>query len=354
MIARRIATVLAFLTMLAAAAVALDPAPASAQTAGQVPGNSLGGTSDSEFWRQIRNGQQGQVTIPNARAGVLIQSEGDNWRSARNGPVSTYGAWVLLGAVIVIAGFFAIRGRIRIHDGPSGVTVERFKAVERFAHWLMAGSFVILGLTGLNVMYGRYVLKPVIGPDAFAAITLAGKYAHNYVAFAFMAGLVLAFVLWLRHNLPDRSDIVWMLKGGGIFSSAHPPARKFNAGQKILFWLVMLGGLSISLSGISLLFPFEFGLFAKTFAALNTLGLDLPTNLSAMEEMQLGQLWHAVMAVFLVAVIIAHIYIGSLGMEGAFDAMGTGQVDVNWAREHHSLWVEEVEARERGKMHPAE
>lgn len=346
MIARRLATFLAVLTLLVAASVILAPAASVAQTGGQVPGDSLGATSDAEFWRQIRQGVPGQVTIPDAQAGVLIQSEGDNWRAVRNGPLSTYSAWVLLGTVVLVAAFFAIRGRIRIHDGPAGVTIERFKAVERFAHWLMAGSFIILGLTGLNILYGRYVLKPVIGADAFGAITLFGKYAHNYLAFAFMAGLLLALVLWVAHNLPHKSDFVWLAKGGGILGSAHPPARKFNAGQKILFWLVMLGGLSISLSGIALMFPFQTAMFAKTFAALNMIGLDLPTNLTAMQEMQLNQVWHTAVAVFLIAVIIAHIYIGSLGMEGAFDAMGSGQVDLNWAREHHSLWVEELESQE--------
>lgn len=352
MIARRIATLLAVLTVLVLAGWVLDSAPAAAQADGQVPGDSLGSTSDAEFWRQIRQGVPGQVSIPDAQAGVLIQSEGDNWRAVRNGPLSTYGAWVMLGSVVVVAAFFAIRGRIRIHDGPADATIQRFKAVERFAHWLMAVSFIILGITGLNILYGRYVLKPVIGADAFGAVTLFGKYAHNYLSFAFMAGLLLAFVLWVAHNLPHRSDLMWLLKGGGFIGSAHPPARKFNPGQKILFWLVMLGGLSVSLSGISLMFPFQTALFAKTFAALNVVGFDLPTDLTAMQEMQLGQIWHTAVAVFLIAVVIAHIYIGSLGMEGAFDAMGSGQVDLNWAREHHSLWVEEVESRERDRAAP--
>jgi formate dehydrogenase subunit gamma len=355
MIARPVATLFGLAVLLLAVFAPVAAGSALAQTGGQVPGQSLGATSDAEFWRQVRQGAQGEVTLPNTSAGVLIQSEGDTWRAARNGPVSTYGAWALLGAVIAVAAFFAIRGRIRIHEGPAGVTIERFKAVERFAHWLMAGSFVILAITGLNILYGRYVLKPVIGPDAFAAVTLFGKYAHNYLSLAFMVGLVLAFALWVIHNLPHRSDLVWLAKGGGILGSAHPPARKFNAGQKILFWLVMVGGVSISVSGIALLFPFEVALFAKTFAVLNMVGFELPTNLTAMQEMQLSQLWHTIVAVFLVAVIIAHIYIGSLGMEGAFDAMGSGQVDVNWAREHHSLWVEEVEARHAARREsPAE
>ena len=121
----------------------------------------------------------------------------------------------------------------------------------------------------------------------------------------------------------------------------HPPAKKFNAGQKILFWLIMLGGVSISLSGISLMLPFEFHLFSKTFAMLNVFGFNLPTNLTSVEEMQYAATWHGIVALFLVCVIFGHIYIGTIGMEGAFDAMGSGEVDLNWAKEHHGLWVEE-------------
>ena len=88
------------------------------------------------------------------------------------------------------------------------------------------------------------------------------------------------------------------------------------------------------------------------------LGLGtLETALSPQEEMQYAQLWHAIVSFVLMAIVLAHIYIGSVGMEGAYDAMGSGEVDLNWAREHHSLWVEEVEAKE-GKppstAHPAE
>ncbi len=315
---------------------------------GQVPGNALGGSSDAEFWRAVRGGVQGTVSIPDKKAGTLVQSEGETWRSIRNGPLSTWGAWVLLGTIVLLALFFLIRGRIRLEHGWAGRTITRFTDFERMGHWLLAVSFVILGLTGLNVLYGRYVLLPLIGPEAFGTITLWGKLAHNYVAFAFMVGLAYVFLMWVANNIPNRYDVVWLLKGGGLFTRhSHPPARKFNAGQKILFWLVILGGVSISLSGIALLFPFETHMFAKTFEVLNVFGAGLPTDLTALEEMQLAQLWHSMMALFLIAAILGHIYIGTIGMEGAFDAMGTGQVDVNWAREHHSIWVEEVEARER-------
>jgi formate dehydrogenase subunit gamma len=305
----------------------------------------LQGGSDADVWRAVREGARGSVTIPDRNAGILIQSSGETWRAIRNGPLPEWGAWAMLGMIILLALFFAFRGRIRIESGRSGVVVERFGFLDRLAHWLTAVSFIILGLTGLNTLYGRYVLKPLIGADAFAAFSLFSKYIHNYVAFAFMAGLVLILVLWIRDNIPDRYDWIWLKKGGGMFSRrSHPPARRFNAGQKIMFWLVILAGISISISGIALLFPFEFALFGKTFAFLNIFGLGLPSDVSPIAEMQLAQVWHGIMALFLVTVIIAHIYIGTIGMEGAFDAMGSGKVDANWAREHHSIWVAELES----------
>lgn len=316
---------------------------AYAQQQGKVPGNALGNTSDSEFWRAIRKGRRGSVSIPDKNAAVLVQSEGESWRSFRNGPLSVWGAWALLGVVAALALFFALRGRIKIEAGLSGKTVERFNDLERFSHWLAAISFIVLGLTGLNLLYGRYVLKPLIGPEAFAWITSMGKYAHNYVAFAFMVSLIFLFVLWAKDNIPDKLDWQWIKVGGGLFSKGvHPAARKFNAGQKILFWAVILGGLSISLSGLALLFPFKLALFDWSFAVLNAVGFDLPQPLGAVQEMQLSQLWHAIVGIGLIVLIIAHIYIGTLGMVGAYDAMGSGMVDENWAKEHHPLWTEEA------------
>lgn len=310
---------------------------------GAVPGGATGATSDSEIWRQLRQGNAGTVAIQDKKAGIVIQSEGETWRSIRNGPLSTYGVWALLGIIIVLALFFAIRGRIKIDSGWSGRTIERFNGVERFAHWVMATSFIVLALTGLNMLYGRYVLKPVLGPDAFATLAMWGKVTHVYIAFAFMIGVALAFVLWIAHNIPDRHDLRWLARGGGLFTKgSHPPAKKFNAGQKVIFWIVVLGGLSISLSGIALMFPFETRMFSSTFAVLNVFGLDLPTNLSGIQEQQLNQVWHGIVGLFLIVVIIAHIYIGTLGMQGAYAAMGSGHVDENWAKEHHSIWHAET------------
>jgi formate dehydrogenase subunit gamma len=309
--------------------------------------NALGTTSDSDFWRQIRGGIQGQVTIPDQGAGFMVRSNGEDWRNVRNGPLSRYGWWALAGMVALLALFFAYRGRIGVDDGLSGMTMERFNGLERFAHWLVAGSFVILGLTGLNTLYGRHLFASASGAGggefgalhtAFASVAYYGKFVHNYVGFAFALGIVLIFLLWVGKNFPNKHDVVWLAKGGGMFvKGVHPPAGKFNAGQKILFWLVITTGVVLFLSGLTLMFPFVwFG----------------------MADMQLAQLIHSGVSIAMVAVVIAHIYIGSLGMVGAFDAMGTGQVDENWARQHHGVWVTEVQgevvAGDGGAEQPAE
>jgi len=321
-------------------------APAMGPVGGAVPGDVLGTTSDSEIWRQIRQGGQFTTQVKGPNAGELVQSEGWAWQAFRAGPLRDWGAWALGGMLGLLVLFYLVRGRVRIEAGPSGEKIERFSGVERFGHWLLAGSFVILAITGLTLLYGRPLLIPVVGKEAFAAYQGVGKLLHNYLAFAFMAGLVLVFLLWVAHNIPGKLDLIWLAKGGGLFSKhSHPSSRKFNAGQKIVFWLVVLLGVSLSLSGLALIFPYQLGLFGKTFVFLNGFGFNLPTDLTPLQEMQLSALWHAIVGLAAIAVILAHIYIGTIGMEGAFDAMGTGQVDRNWALEHHDLWVEDVEAK---------
>ncbi len=319
-------------------------APAAAQASGAVPGNWSGSSSDAELWRAIRSGVQGTSSVQDPMAGVMVQSDGENWQAFKNGPLSQFGGWMLLAVIVVLALFRVVRGQIKIDAGPSGQTIERFNALERATHWLTASSFIVLALTGLNVLYGRYVLKPVLGADAFASLTYYGKVAHNYIAFAFMLGIVLMFVLWVRHNIIDGTDLRWIAKGGGMFSKGvHPPAKRFNFGQKMIFWVVILGGLTLSLSGLALLFPFEITPWGGTFAVMNIFGFGLPTDLTPLQETQLSVLWHGLTALVMIAIIIGHIYIGTpVGMEGAIGAVGSGQVDVNWAKEHHSLWVAEL------------
>lgn len=317
---------------------------ASAQSSGNVPGNFAGNTSDAQFWRQIRGGVRGTVSIPDKQAAQLVQSDGDELRAFRNGPMSQFGGWVLLASLVVLALFFTLRGRIRVDAGLSGMTIERFNAFERFIHWMTASSFVVLAISGLNTLYGKYLLPAVIGKSAFATLTLWGKYAHTWIAWAFMLGIILMFLAWVKDNIPGKADLQWLLVGGGLLTKGvHPPSRRFNAGQKIIFWSVVLGGGSLALSGLCLLFPFEIQPFAATFKMLNVIGFSFPTELSPLQETQYALMWHGLLALIMISIIIGHIYIGSLGMEGAFDAVGSGQVDINWAKEHHNLWVEEME-----------
>jgi formate dehydrogenase subunit gamma len=261
---------------------------------------------------------EGRIDIPDQKAAVLIQPAGRTWDYFHEVLLHRGGAIVILGTIALLGLAYLIVGRIRIAEGRSGKKILRFKAIERFSHWLTAVSFVVLGLTGLNITFGKILLLPLIGPDAFADVSQAAKYVHDFTSFAFMAGLLLIVVIFFRDNLFEKVDLEWIKQGGGFIKNKHAPSGRFNLGEKLVYWLSLAAGIAVSLSGLLLLFPF--------------FGTDIA-------GMQLAQVVHAVVAVLFVALILAHIYIGTLGMEGAFEAMGTGEVDLNWAKEHHDLWL---------------
>ena len=324
----------------------LTVSPAMAQSGGQVPGGWSGSTSDTEFWRAIRKGVSGSVSIPDKKAAQLVQSDGDELRAFRNGKMATLGGVAIVIMILVLYLFYVLRGKIRIDSGPDqfGRTIQRFNSLERFTHWLTASSFIILALTGLNLIYGKLFLPALIGDQAFATLSMWGKMSHNYIAWAFMLGIVMMFVLWVKDNIPGPTDLKWLAMGGGLFSEGvHPPAKRFNAGQKMIFWAVIVGGGSLSTSGLALLFPFELPMFAETFKIMNMVGFNFPTVLSPLQETQYALMWHGVVALGMIVITIAHIYIGSVGMEGAIDAVADGQVDRNWAQEHHGLWVKKLD-----------
>jgi formate dehydrogenase subunit gamma len=266
----------------------------------------------------------GRVSIPNKDAGLLIKPDGRDWSSIHNGTVFWASMLVILATLVALVAFYIWRGRIGLEHGFAGRFIKRFNSFERFTHWLTATCFILLALTGLNLVFGRYVLMPLFGAEFFATATHYGKVVHNYFAWPFMFGIAVMLIIWIKDNIPSRIDIDWLKAGGGMLKNgAHPPARRFNAGQKIIFWSVVLGGAALSVSGFFLIFP---------------------EMLADPSTWQLTQIIHAVIAALMVAVILGHIYIGTLGMEGAFDAMGKGEVDLNWAREHHPLWVAETDA----------
>jgi formate dehydrogenase subunit gamma len=274
---------------------------------------------------------EGQIAQPNERARVLMQPAGRQWDHFHEITLRWLGAIVILGMIVALGAAYLIMGRLRISNGRSGQRVPRFNSFERFSHWVTAVSFVALGLTGLNITFGKIVLLPVIGPEAFSSLSQAAKYVHNYVSAAFVIGLALIVVLWIKDNIPRKVDVDWVKQGGGFIKSKHAPSGRFNAGEKLVFWFALGAGVAVIISGYLLMFPFY---------------------VADIEGMQIAQIVHAVIAVLFVAVIIAHIYIGTLGMEGAFEAMANGDVDLNWAKEHHDLWLAQQLASEERQAKP--
>lgn len=288
---------------------------------------------DVELFVPYEGQVTGRVSIPDDKLGTLVQPDGREWRAFRVQGLFWTGLAVIVATVAALAAFFLWRGPIRIESGRAGRWVPRFGAVERFTHWTTALSFISLALTGLVVTFGRYGLIPLIGHDAYSTLAQASKSLHNWSAPPFVLGIALMLVLWIKDNLPERADLTWIRAGGGMFrkgnhGSFHPETARFNAGQKMIFWAVVLGGAVLAVSGYVLMTPFA---------------------LTGVSGMQIAHVVHALAAVGLVAVIIAHIYLGTVGMEGAFDAMGRGEVDENWAIEHHKGWYD---AQVRGRRAP--
>jgi formate dehydrogenase subunit gamma len=266
----------------------------------------------------------GRGTIPDTKSYNLEQPAGRDWRQFHQTTLPWIGAIVIIGTLALLVIFYLVRGMVLIKAGRSGRTIVRFTAVERFIHWMTATCFIVLAVTGVNVTFGKELLLPLIGPEAFSAWSQWAKYAHNYLSFPFTIGVVLILLIWIAGNIPNAVDVEWLKRGGGIVGHDDPPAYRFNAGQKGIYWIVVLGGGAAAVSGYLLMFPF-YG--------------------TGIAGMQLAQIVHGTVAVLFVAAMLAHIYIGTIGMEGAFEAMGTGEVDVNWAKQHHSLWLTEEQAR---------
>lgn len=299
--------------------------PPPAQTTQPSGSNPTAQSVNEQQLLQQLNKLQGRVTIPDGKAAVLEQPQGREWRGFHERWMPWIGAVAVIGMLALLTIFFFAKGRIKLErDEYSGRKILRFNAFERFTHWMTAGCFIVLALTGLNYIFGKRLLMPLMGPDAFATITQWGKYAHNYLSWPFMLGILFMMAVWIRDNVPSRVDWAWLRAGGGFFNNSHPSAGRFNAGQKMVFWVVMLAGIAMSVTGIVMLFP---------FSATDINGMQLTTII------------HSVIGVLFIAAMLAHIYIGSVGMEGAYDAMGSGQVDLSWARRHHDLWVKEQQAK---------
>jgi formate dehydrogenase subunit gamma len=317
-----------FLTMFA-----VVPA-ASAQV--RNPDNSVNPTASSvkedQLLRELKR-IQGRGTIPDVKSYTIEQPAGRDWRHFHEVTLRWIGAIAIIGVFALLLLFYLIRGTVRLESGRSGRVLVRFSAFERLVHWMTAACFIILAISGLNITFGKPLLLPYIGPEAFAAWSQWAKYAHNYLSFPFTLGVLLIFLMWIAWNIPTKVDVEWLREGGGIVGHKHPPADRFNAGQKMIYWIVVLGGGAVAASGYFLMFPF-YG-----------------TNIA---DMQLAEIVHGVIAALFIAAMLGHIYIGTIGMEGAFEGMWDGTVDANWAKEHHRLWAEKEAAKGHITAPPAQ
>lgn len=288
------------------------------------PDNSVNPTASSVKEDQLLQQLKiinGRGSIPDVKSYNIEQPAGRDWRQFHEVTLPWLGGIVILLMLVVLVGFYLWRGMVKIQAGRSGRLVLRFNEFERLVHWMTATCFIVLALSGLNITFGRHLLLPVLGADAFASWSQFAKYAHNYLSFPFTIGVVLILLMWIGNNIPNSIDVNWVKRGGGLVGDDHPPAEKFNAGQKMIYWIVVLGGSASAITGYLLMFPF----YATDIAGMQT-----------------AQMFHGIVAVLFVAAMLGHIYIGTIGMEGAFEAMGTGTVDENWAKQHHSKWYAEI------------
>ena len=251
---------------------------------------------------------------------------GEAWRQYRNGPLTIIGGWLLIVAALGIAGMFLVRGPIKLEQSRTGRLIERFTSVERLAHWTMAISFVILALTGMAMLFGKYIILPLFGYTLFGWLAYACKNIHNFVGPVFTISVIVFFIIYVKDNFPEASDFKWLARLGGAIGKGPVSAGRFNVAEKLWFWggMVVLG-LIVSSSGF-------------------VLDMLLPGVEYTRDTMQLANVIHVVGAVLIISMSLVHIYVGTIGMEGAYAAMRTGYVDDAWAQQHHDLWYEEIQS----------
>jgi formate dehydrogenase subunit gamma len=304
------------------------PDETNAQRSKTQPGNN------APFWREVK-GQQGFTTLPGAEKGTLIQpfvdypgstftTAGEAWRQVRNNVIIPYGGALLAIMLLACAIFYWQRGSLGGHEADTGRRIERFTPFERAAHWSNATAFVILAVSGLVMAFGKFILLPIIGGTLFGWLTYALKTAHNFAGPVFAVSLVIVIGTFIKDNFPRKEDLTWLARAGGLFGGAEAPSHRFNAGEKGLFWVgVFALGLVVVASGLFL-------------------DKLVPGFVYTRGEMQIAHMIHAAAAVLMMTAFIGHIYMGTLGMKGAFSAMRTGYVDEAWAREHHPLWADDI------------
>lgn len=297
---------------------------ASATPFTQEEGQTGGIRSDAQIDAESGAEHYTQSRIRDGR--VFQQNEGQWWRTVRNGPVTFYGGWLISLLPALILAFYAVFGPLKLHGTPSGRLMERFSNKERVIHWSTAVSFVLLALTGLAILFGKHVLIPLMGHDAFSWVAVISKNVHNVVGPFFAVCVAVMVAHFLRDNLFRKIDLEWFANAHLVLSGKrHIPSYKYNGAEKLWFWGgVTLLGIVVSASGLV---------------------MDFPTFEQSRQTMQIANLVHGISALLFIAAGMGHIYMGTLGANGAFAAMKTGMVDETWAKEHHELWFEEEKAK---------
>ncbi len=308
------------------------PKQSNAERAKVQPGNN------APVWRQVGQGATGVTTLPYAQApeaGNMVQkfvqypgsnltNAGEAWRQVRNNWIIPYGGSLIVIALVALALFYWKKGTINLHGKETGKLIERFTYFERAAHWTNAVAFCCLAISGVMMAFGKFFLLPIIGGSLFGWLTYALKNLHNFVGPLFAVSLIVVIITFARDNMPSKDDVIWMLKGGGLFSGEEVPSHRFNAGEKIVFWGgVFLLGLIVVGSGL-------------------VLDKLIPGLMYYRETMQISHMVHAIAAILMVAMFLGHIYMGTIGMKGAYQGMKTGYVDETWAKEHHAIWAADV------------
>lgn len=282
----------------------------------------------ADYWRLVRDNTDGYSAVTGRETNELIQGSGQNWRQLRNGPIATIGSWLLGFTLAVLALFYIWRGQVPLTHPRTGQTVERWTLNERRMHWITASLFVILAITGLSLLYGRAVLIPLFGHHGFSAYAAIAKWIHNILGPVFMIGLLSMIVNWFSQNFFSKVDLEWFKAFGGMIGDNHPSAGKLNGGEKLWFWSLATAGVALCLSGLV---------------------LDFPNFDQEREIIQISHLIHVITALALIAFAFGHIYIGTIGTEGALEGMVTGQVDTAWAEQHHDLWLREIQQQSKSK-----
>ena len=271
-------------------------------------------------WGAVRHGVEGSTVVRGPETDELIQAGGENWREIRNGLISKYGWWWLALILFALATFYMVAGQVRLEQR-TGIMVPRWTLFERSLHWFVGPLFIVLAVTGISLLWGRGVLIPLLGKETFSAYAVVAKFLHNYLALPFIAGLMVMLIIWLRQSLFVKADLDWFMKFGGYFGGPHVPAGKVNAGEKMWYWSLFVAGIALCITGFYMLFP-NFGWERET--------------------MQLSNMVHSVSGIYLIGFTFLHIYLGTIGNEGALEGMINGEVDESWARQHHDIWFDET------------